>query len=170
VAARTLGVSFKILAEIDFTADTQGIICAQGSRFGGYAMFVKDGKLSFVYNFLGIPPEQRLTSDAPTRGTHVVGVEFNRETITRSLETLGKMTLYIDDTAVDSGRFRTETGHYALCGEGLCIGYDSGDAVSADYKGAFAFTGGTVRKVIYDVDKNPYLDAERQLAAVLARD
>jgi arylsulfatase len=170
VAARTLGASFKILAEIEFTGDTQGIICAQGSRFGGYAMFVKAGKLAFVYNFLGIPPEQRLTCDAPTRGTHIVGVEFNRETITRNLETIGKMTLYVDDAPVDSGRFRTEAGHYALCGEGLCIGYDSGDAVSTDYKGAFAFTGGRVRKVIYDVDTNPYVDAERQLAAVLARD
>jgi hypothetical protein len=47
---------------------------------------------------------------------------------------------------------------------------DSGDSVSADYRGAFAFTGGTVVKVIYDVAGDAYLDAERHLAAVLARD
>jgi len=170
VAARTLGNSFKILADVEFTGDTQGIICAQGSRFGGYAMFVKGGKLAFVYNFLGIPPEQRLICDAPTRGRHIVGVEFNRESITRNLETLGKMTLYVDDAPVDSGRFRTEAGHYALCGEGLCIGYDSGDAVSADYRGHFTFTGGRVVKVIYDVAQDAYMDAERQLAAAMARD
>jgi arylsulfatase A-like enzyme len=170
VAARTLGNSFKILADIEFTSDTQGIICSQGSRFGGYAMFVKGGKLAFVYNFLGIPPEQRLICDAPTRGRHIVGVEFTRESITRNLETLGKMTLYVDNAAVDSGRFRTEAGHYALCGEGLCIGYDSGDAVSTDYEGHFTFTGGRVMKVIYDVAQDAYLDAERKLAAVMARD
>ena len=38
----------------------QGVIVAQGSRFGGYSLFVKDGKLTYVYNFLGIPPEQRI--------------------------------------------------------------------------------------------------------------
>jgi arylsulfatase len=133
-------------------------------------MFVKSGKLAFVYNFLGIPPEQRLVCDAPTRGRHIVGVEFNRESMSKNLETLGKMTLYVDDAPVDSGRFRTEAGHYALCGEGLCIGYDSGDAVSADYKGAFTFTGGRVVKVIYDVAQDAYIDAERKLAAALARD
>ena len=107
VAARTLGISFKILAEVEFTGDTQGIICSQGSRFGGYAMFVKGGKLVFVYNFLGIPPEQRLTCDAPTAGKHVVGVEFIKEAISKNLEALGKMTLYVDDNAGRQRRFRT---------------------------------------------------------------
>ena len=60
-------------------ADSQGVIFAQGSRFGGYSMFVKDGKLTYVYNFLGIPPEQTLTADAPAPGRHIVGVEFTKE-------------------------------------------------------------------------------------------
>src|SRR5678815_3528710 len=47
-AARTLGASFKALAEVEFTKDTQGVIFAQGSRFGGYSLFVKDGKLIYV--------------------------------------------------------------------------------------------------------------------------
>ena len=80
------------------------------------------------------------------------------------------MTLYVDDAPVDNGRFRTQAGHYALCGEGLCIGYESGDAVSADYKGPFTFTGGKVVRVIYDVAQDAYVDAERKLAAALARD
>jgi len=170
IAARTLGSSFKILAEVEFTAGTQGIICSQGSRFGGYALFVKDGRLTFVYNFLGVPPEQRLATDAPKPGKHIVGVEFAKESISKNLECLGKMTLYVDDKLVDSGRFRIQTGHYALCGEGLCIGYDSGDAVSAEYKGKFPFSGGRIIKVIYDVAKDVYVDVERQLAAALARD
>jgi hypothetical protein len=39
----------------------------------------------------------------------------------------------------------------------LCIGYDSGDAVSAKYKGKFPFSGGRIIKVIGkpgDVDKS----------------
>jgi len=57
-SANTINVSYKILAEVDFTRDSEGVIFAQGSRFGGYTLFVKDGKLTYVYNFLGIPPEQ----------------------------------------------------------------------------------------------------------------
>ena len=41
------------------------------------------------------------------------------------------MTLYVDQKAAGSGDFRTQSGHYALAGEGLAIGYDSGDRVSA---------------------------------------
>jgi arylsulfatase len=169
-AARTLGSSFKILAEVEFTGDTQGIIASQGSRFGGYALYVKGGQLIWVYNFLGIPPEQRLSADAPTKGTHIVGVEFKKKKDGEHGEGVGTMTLYIDDQAVTSGDFRTQSGHYALAGEGLAIGYDSGDAVSSDYQPRFEFSGGNIIQVVYDVADDVYLDQERLLAAALARD
>ena len=78
-SANTINVSYKILAEVDFTRESEGVIVAQGSRFGGYTLFVKDGKLTYVYNFLGIPPEQTLAVDAPSPGSHIVGVEFTKE-------------------------------------------------------------------------------------------
>ncbi len=52
------GVSYKILADVELTRDSQGVIFAQGSRFGRHALFINDGKLTYVCNFLGIPPEQ----------------------------------------------------------------------------------------------------------------
>jgi arylsulfatase len=169
-AARTLGNTFKILAEVEFTGNSQGVIVSQGSRFGGYTLFVKNGKLFFIYNFLGIPPEQRLVCEAPQLGKHIVGVEFIKEKIGTNHEALGKMTLYVDETVTDSGDFRLQTGHYALAGEGLAIGYDSGDPVSGEYKSRFPFTGGRIIKVIYDVAGDVYIDLERKLAAALARD
>jgi arylsulfatase len=169
-AARTLGASFKILAEVEFDADTQGVIVSQGSRFGGYTLFVKEGQLIFVYNFLGIPPEQRLACPAPKSGKHIVGVEFVRKSISKNLEALGKMTLHVDDKQSGAADFRTQTGHYALRGEGLCVGYDSGDAVSKEYGPGFPFSGGRVVRVVYDIGKDAYVNVERRFAAVLARD
>ena len=169
-AARTLGSSWKALAEVEFTSQSQGVIFAQGSRFGGYSLFVKDGKIVFVYNFLGIPPEQRLTYDAPALGKHIVGVEFIKESISQHLETLGQMKLHLDDKVVAEGSFRTQSGHYALCGEGLSIGIDTGDAVSSEYKPSFPFTGGRVIKVVFDVAKDTYINVERAMAASMARD
>jgi len=169
-AARTLGVSFKILAELEFTAQTQGVIVSQGSRFGGYTLFVKDGQLHFVYNFLGIAPEQKLSAPAPMSGRHIVGVEFKKESISAKQEALGTMTLHIDGQTPASAAFRTQCGHYALAGEGLAVGRDSGDPVSKDYQSGFVFSGGEVLKVVYDIADDAYVDVERAMAAKLARD
>jgi hypothetical protein len=65
---------------------------------------------------------------------------------------------------------RTLASRYSLCGEGLCIGYDGGDAVSSEYKPKFELSGGTVVKVVYDIADDAYFDVEQHLAAAIARD
>ena len=155
---------------MEFTRDSEGVIVAQGSRFGGYTLFVKDGKLTYVYNFLGIPPEQTLSVDAPSPGTHIVGVEFTKERMGEHHEPIGTIKLHIDDQAVGEMEIRTMASRYSLCGEGLCIGYDGGDIVSRQYPPRFAFTGGRVVKVVFDVADDAYVDVEHHLAAAMARD
>ena len=169
-AANTHGVSFKVLADVEFTADSQGILFAHGSRFGGHALYVKNGKLIYVYNFLGIPPEQRLVGDAPRSGKHVVGVEFIKERMGKYKESYGPARLYVDERVVAEAQIRTMTGHFAITGEGLCIGYDSGDGVSSDYRPRFAFSGGKINKVVFDVGSDLYVDVETHLVAAMARD
>ena len=48
--------SFTVTAAIDTAAagPTNGVIIAQGGRFGGWALYVKDGRAKFVYNVLGM--------------------------------------------------------------------------------------------------------------------
>ena len=65
------------------------MIFAHGSRFGGHALFVKDGKLDYAYNFLGIPPETRSSAPRPTPGRHIVGVEFTKERMGEHHESYG---------------------------------------------------------------------------------
>jgi arylsulfatase A-like enzyme len=169
-AANTHGVSYKILAEVELTEDSQGVIFAQGSRFGGHSLFVKDGKLHYVVNFLGIPPEQRIVGDAPSSGTHIVGVEFTKERMGDHHESYGPLKLHVDDEVVAEDEIRTQASRFALCGEGLCIGYDGGDAVSSEYQPKFEFTGGSIVKVVFDVADDAYVDVEQHLAAAMARD
>jgi hypothetical protein len=144
LAANTPNVSFKLLAEVDCTGQSQGVIVAQGSRFGGYSLSVKDGTLTYVYNFLGIPPEQRISTPAPRSGRHIVGVEFTRDRLGDHYEPIGTARLYVDDDVMAEQEIRTIAAFYALCGEGLCIGYDGGD--------------------------DAYIDVERHFAAAMARD
>jgi arylsulfatase len=170
-AANVHGVSFKALADVVTTADTEGVIFASGSRFGGHALFVKDGQLNYVHNFLGIGEPQKLTAPMPAPGEHVVGIDFQKDHMGEHHEWWGTATLYIDDKPATNKEIRTVTGHFALCGEGLCIGYDSGDSVSAaDYSGRFDYTGGELKKVTFDVADDAYIDVEAHLAAAFARD
>ena len=65
---------------------------------------------------------------------------------------------------------RTQIGHFTLCGDGLCIGFDSADKVSEEYERPGTFTGGTILGVGFDVSPETYLDLEREAIGALARD
>lgn len=116
------------------------------------------------------PPEQKLVCDAPISGTHIVGVEFAKEGHGEHGEGLGKGRLYVDDQVAAEIDLRTHLSRYSLAGEGLCIGYDGGDAVRREYTPQLLFSGGRIVKVVFDVADDVYVDVERELAAALARD
>src|SRR6185369_12876686 len=168
--ANTHAVSYKIFAEIETTKDAKGVIFANGSRFGGHALYIKNGKLTYSYNFLGIPPEQRIAAAIPSPGKHIVGIEFKKKSMGKYNESHGSLALYIDDKKVGESEIRTMTGHFSLCGEGLCVGYDSSDPVSSEYGSDSKFTGGTITKVVFDVADDAYVDYERHMQAAMARD
>ena len=50
------------------------------------------------------------------------------------------------------------------------VGYDSADPVSSDYGSKSHFTGGTIKKVVFDIADDAYVDVERHMQAALARD
>jgi arylsulfatase len=57
---------------------------------------------------------------------------------------------------------RTQPGKFTLSGDGLCVGYDSGDAVSKEYKTPGEFKGGKILGVGVSVEKKQYLDLEKE--------
>ena len=169
-AVNIRGRSYKILADVEVTPESEGVIFAQGSRFGGHTLFVKDAKLHYVYNFLGIKPEQTFVSEKLDPGKHTLGVEFVREGAGEHGESLGTAKLYVGEEVVAEGPMRAQIGPFTLCGDGLCVGYDSADPVSRSYPPGFPFTGGRILGVGVDVGEDQYLDLEREAAAAFARD
>ena len=170
VAVNVRGRSYKIIADVILEQGAEGVLFAHGSRFGGHSLFLKDNRLVYVYNFLGIPPEQSFTSDELAPGPHTLGVEFVREGAGEHGESVGTATLYVDDRAVASGPMRAQVGKFTLCGDGLCVGWDSADPVSAQYRNPFPFTGGKLLGVAVDVSAEQYLDMELEAAAMLSRE
>jgi hypothetical protein len=67
---------------------------------------------------------------------------------------------------------RSQPGPFALAGKGLCVGRDSGEAVTDDYPGdpPYRFTGGTIKRVAVDVSGEPCVDLEREAAALILRE
>jgi arylsulfatase A-like enzyme len=169
VAVNCRGRSYKILADVEIKdANASGVIFAHGSRFGGHVLFIKNKKLYYVYNFLGIRPEQQFVSPELKPGKYTLGMEFSRESAGKFHETTGKTKLYVNDKVVAEGPMRTQPGKFTLSGDGLCVGYDSGDNVSQEYRTPARFTGGTILGVAVSVGKDQYLDLEKLAAAALA--
>src|SRR4249919_3839513 len=69
--------SFSVTAEVD-VPDTgaEGVIIAQGGRFGGWSLYVKEGRAKFAYNVLGIQEFATVADTAIPSGTHQVRMEF----------------------------------------------------------------------------------------------
>jgi arylsulfatase len=68
---------------------------------------------------------------------------------------------------VAEGPMKTQFGKFTLAGDGLCVGYDSADAVSQEYTTPGTFKGGTIRFVEVAVDRAQYLDREMELKRAL---
>jgi len=171
VAVNVRGRSYKILADVEITDPScSGVIFAAGSRFGGHSLFIKDKKLYYVYNFLGIKPEQKFVSSELKPGKYTLGMEFTRESAGKYKESVGKTKLYVNDKVVAEGPMRAQVGKFTLGGDGLCVGYDSEDSVSEEYKGSSPFTGGTILGVAVTHEKAQYLDLETLAMAAFARD
>jgi arylsulfatase len=143
------------------------VIFAHGSRFGGHSLFIKDKKLYYVYNFLGIKPEQQLVSGVLKPGKYTVGMEFIREKAGEHNESVGTARLYVNEKMVAEGPMRAQVGKFTLVGDGLCIGYDSGDNVSQLYKSPGEFEGGNIQFVTVSVGKEQYLDLEKEKHRIL---
>ena len=166
--------SYTIGALVDIpAAGAQGVLFAHGSAFGGHALYVKDDRLHYVYNFVGMSEEKVVaTVDVPTGENLILSASFDKDGEDPPGVATGLLSLWHGETKVGEARIKTQPGKFMIAGEGLCIGRDSGAGVTPDYPGElpWRFTGGTIRRVAVDVSGEPYVDLEREAAAMLMRE
>jgi len=172
VAVNVRRRSFTIAAGVTVAQpEAQGVLFAHGGVAGGHSLYLKDGRLHYVYNWLGERIQSVASPDAIPTGAHVLSAEFQMtgdDPETRSA--VGTLTLYVDTVAVADAEIMTQPGMFSLVGDGLCVGRDSGSAVSPDYRTPFAFVDGTIDRVVVDVSGDHYVDHEREVLAYIARD
>jgi arylsulfatase len=171
VAPNIRSRSYTIGVEVTIdTEDAQGVLFAHGARFGGHALYIKDGKLKYVYNFVG-DDEQVIESTGPVpTGRHVFSASFEREGDSMPAE--GTLTLHVGEETAGQGRIRTQPGKFSIAGEGLNIGKDAGEPVTDDYPGQapWSFTGGTIHRAAVDVSGQPFVDLAAEVRMAFMRD
>ncbi len=164
--------SFTIAAAVDLrTPEAEGVLFSQGARAGGHALYVRNGRLHYTYNWLG-EKEQTVSSEAevPT-GSRVLTAEFQKTgDDEKTMSATGTLKLYIDTDEVGGGEVMTQPGMFGLSGSGASVGRGNGSSVSSDYDGPFPFVGGTIERVVIDVSGDHYVDHEKEVLAYLARD
>jgi hypothetical protein len=136
--------------EIPSGKTANGILIAQGGRFGGWALYVKDGVLAYDYNFLGM---QRYTVEAGqklTPGKHTVKFDFAYDGGGPAKGGMG--TLYIDGNKVGEGRIeRTQAGIFSA-DETADVGIDLAtpvvERIGAEAKSKF---NGSIPKLVVEV-------------------
>jgi arylsulfatase len=162
--------SFSVTAEIDVPdGGAEGVIIAQGGRFGGWAVYAKNSRVKFVYNVLGIYEFATEADEAIPAGTHQVRMEFAYDG--GGLAKGGDVTLYYDGTLVGTGRVEATQPMIFSADETTDIGYESGTTVTPDYTAATSRFAGRINWVQIDLgddDHDHFIDPEERLRVAMS--
>jgi arylsulfatase A-like enzyme len=170
VSVNICGRSYNIAVETNIEAqDAEGVLFSHGGRFGGHSLYIKDGRLHYVYNWLGEKEQKLISSVNVPVGKCTLGVRFRMEGV-EGTSPVGMASLYINNQNVAEARIKTQPGTFSPVGEGLNVGKDGGQPVSSDYKSPFKFRGGMIKEVVVDVSGKPYRDLEKEMQGMLWRD
>jgi arylsulfatase len=160
--------SFTVTAEVAVgDKPANGTIIAQGGRFGGWALYAKDGKAAFVYNLLGL---QRFATEAEReipQGTHQVRMEFAYDG--GGLAKGGDVSLYYDAEQVGQGRVDATQPFIFSADETTDVGYDAGTPVSPDApSGRFTGTINWVQLDLGDDTHDHLVDPEHAMSVAMS--
>jgi arylsulfatase len=134
--------SYEIAADLDIPeGGADGMILTQGGRFGGFGLYLLQGRPVFHYNLYNTARYQVAGPDPIPAGRHALLLRFAYDG--PGMGKSATASLLVDGRKVAESRFdRTMVGVVQSLDEGLEVGEDHGTPVSEDYRLPFAFTGG----------------------------
>ena len=143
--------SLDITAKVEVGAASSGVILAQGGRFGGWSLWVQEGRPVYSYNFVGLGTTQVASTTAMTPGKHTLKMSFAYDAGGKR-GAGGVVTLSIDGETVGQGRIEKTQPNVFSLDDTADTGVDTGTQVDAGYpegeKNAFT---GKLEQVTIDV-------------------
>jgi arylsulfatase A-like enzyme len=141
--------SVTITADIEVPpSGANGVILSQGGRFGGWALYVVNGKPAYTYNYLGLKETTVSSSDRLPPGKNTVKLEFAYDGNGRGKG--GTATLFIKEKKVGTGRIEATEANIFSADDAADVGMDEGTNVSRAYKAHDNKFTGTIDKVRID--------------------
>jgi len=148
----------------------QGVILSQGGIAGGWMFYVKDGKLKYLYNLVGLRQTAIESTQVLTAGKHQVRMEFAYDG--GGLAKGGNVTLYIDGKAVGNGRIEATAPIVFSADETSDVGLKRGSPMIAEMPAEKSAFNGTVEVVVIETSGDStdhLLDREQVLGMIMAR-
>jgi hypothetical protein len=142
--------SLTITADVEIPpGGANGVILAQGGRFGGWSFYFKDGKPTYTYNFLGLQRFNVAASQPVPAGKAQIRFQFAYDG--GGLGKGGLGTFFVNDAKVAEGRIeRTQPGIFSA-DETADVGEDDATPVTEEYKAYDNKFTGKILKVTIDV-------------------
>ena len=150
LSIKNVSSSLQASVTVDQGAAADGVIIAQGSRFGGWSLYVEDGYPTYTYNNLGelatFKGSERLSA-----GTSELQfkIDYDGGGVGKGATT----TLSVNGEVVSSGRLEKTTPSRFSIDEGTDVGMDRGSPVIQRQLNDQRFSpfNGTINKVTLEI-------------------
>ncbi|KTG11546.1 arylsulfatase [Haloprofundus marisrubri] len=174
-AAKVLNRDHSITADVTIPeGGVEGVLLANGSRSGGYSLFVADDRLHYVHNYVGVEEYEVVADEVLPDGEMQLRMEF--ETTGDVDQDAGKgapgiVRLYYDDEEVGEGEIPVTVPITTGLTAGLSCGCDALNAVVDDYREQtpFEFTG-VIARVTVDVSGEPFVHEAAEVDRLMAQE
>ncbi len=154
--------SYRITAHVDVPqTGGDGVLVAAGGFAAGYALYVKDGKPCYEYNWFAQQRYKVASSEKLAPGPAIIRIDFNYDG--GGVAKGGTVTMFVNDKKVAQGRVEKTVLARFSPDETFDIGLDSATPVSEDYKSPNPYTG-KLRKV--EIHLEPVKHAENDVKTI----
>lgn len=165
VFINTKNRSHTITAEVEISeGGANGVILAQAGRFGGWSLYLKDGKPVYTYNFLGLERFNIAAAQPLTPGKATIRYEFASDG--PGMGKGGTGTILVNGQKAAEGRIE----HTQCCGysadEGADVGVDEGTPVTEDYKERDNQFTGKIHSITIEVKETKTADTNEMKQAL----
>ncbi|MGD6850838.1 MAG: arylsulfatase [Candidatus Bathyarchaeia archaeon] len=171
VAVKVLNRSHAITADVETKDDTDGLLVSHGASEGGYALYIKDGKLHYAHNYLAKEVYHIVSQKRVSSGRHKLRYLFEvtgKPNIASGKGTPGKGKLFIDNELVGEGDIPVTIPIVIGISGRFSVGEAPSSPVTPDYHGAFKFKG-KIYNITIDVGGEQVEDIEAKMRNILAR-
>ncbi len=127
----------------------EGMLFTQGGRFAGYGFYIRDGKLTYDYNLVGVD-QYTIVSDGRLPSGEATLKAVYRTDADKPFAG-ATVSLFVNDKKVGEGRVEKSIPNRVTLDETFDIGFDTGTPVAEGYEMPFRFTG-KLHAVTFELD------------------